>query len=136
MIYCVDGCIGKKHQEKGRLAILNFRGATFCLLMFLLFSCVFVVCRLWNAGVLFFMKCWCPNQKLVVECCFLDFLQLCEEDDVELLNGGRMRLVGKGNKYLTTTKAKHSSFLYSNSSQIHFVVWKLSGGMPKACDFH
>jgi hypothetical protein len=48
MIYCVDGCIGRKHQEKGRLVIMNFRGATFCLLMSLLFSCVFVVCKLWN----------------------------------------------------------------------------------------
>jgi hypothetical protein len=55
---------------------------------------------------------------------------------VELLNGRRMRFVWKRDKYLTTTKAKHSSFLYSNSSQIHFVVWKLLGGMPKACDFH
>jgi hypothetical protein len=25
-----------------------------------------------------------PNQKLVMEHCFLDFLWLCDEDDVEL----------------------------------------------------
>jgi hypothetical protein len=66
----------------------------------------------------------------------LDFLWLCEEDDVELLNGGKMHLMGRRDKYLTTIKAKHSSFLYSNSSQFRFVVWKLSGAMPKACDFH
>jgi hypothetical protein len=29
MIFCVDGCIGKKHQEKGHLMIMNFRGAVF-----------------------------------------------------------------------------------------------------------
>ncbi len=100
--------------------------------IFLCFCCLQVM----EFGVSFFMKCKCPNQKLVVECCFLDFLWLCEKDDVELLNGRRMRFVWKRDKYLTTTKAKHSSFLYSNSSQIHFVVWKLLGGMPKACDFH
>jgi hypothetical protein len=37
-----------------------------------------------------------PKLKLVVECCFLDFLWLCEEDDAELLNGGNMCLVGRG----------------------------------------
>jgi hypothetical protein len=46
----------------------------------------------------------------------MDFLWLCNEDDAELLNGGRMHLVGRGNKYLTTIIAKHSSF----STQIHF----------------
>jgi hypothetical protein len=25
MIYCVDGCNGKKRQERGLLAILNFK---------------------------------------------------------------------------------------------------------------
>jgi hypothetical protein len=35
-------------------------------------------------GLLFFMECWNPNQKLVVERCFLDFLWLCDKDDVEL----------------------------------------------------
>ncbi len=72
----------------------------------------------------------------MTERCFLDFRWLCEEDDVELLNGGKMRLVGKGNKYMMMTKAKHFGFLDSNSSQIRFVVWKLSKRMLKGCDFN
>jgi len=48
MIYYVDGCTSKKRQEKGQLTIMNFKRATFCFLMSLLFSCVFIVCRLWN----------------------------------------------------------------------------------------
>jgi hypothetical protein len=61
---------------------------------------------------------------------------LCEEDDAKLLNGGKMCLVGKGDKYLMTTKVKRFGFLDSNSFQFHFVVWKLSRGMLKACDFN
>jgi len=57
-------------------------------------------------GVLLFMECQCPNQKLVVECYFLKFFWLCEKDDVELLNGRKMHLVGRGDKYLMITKAK------------------------------
>jgi hypothetical protein len=48
MKYWVDGCTGRKCQEKGRLAIIHVRGATFCFLMSLLFFVIFVVCRLWN----------------------------------------------------------------------------------------
>ncbi len=47
MIYCVDGCNDRKCQERGLLAIMNFRGAAFYFLMSWLFSCVFVVCMLW-----------------------------------------------------------------------------------------
>jgi hypothetical protein len=36
----------------------------------------------------------------------LRFFLVCDEDDVELLNRRRMRLVGRGNKYLTTIKVK------------------------------
>ncbi len=75
--------------------------------------------------MLFFMECQCPNWKLVVECSFLDFLWLCDEDDVKLLNGGKVCLVGKGDKYSTMTKAKHLGLLESNSSHFHFVIWKL-----------
>ncbi len=87
-------------------------------------------------GVLFFVECWHLDQKLVAECCFLDFFWLCGEDDAKLLNGGEMCSMGKGDKYLMTTKVKHFGFLDSNSFQFHFVVWKLSRGMPKACDFN
>ncbi len=61
----------------------------------------------------------------MVECSFLDFLWFCDEDDVELLNGGRVCLVGNGDKYLTMTKAKHLGLLDSDSFQFHFVIWKL-----------
>ncbi len=71
------------------------------------------------------MECQCPNYKSVVECSFLDFLWLCDEDDVELLNGGRVCLVGKGDKYLTMTKAKHLGLLDLDSFQFHFVTWNL-----------
>jgi hypothetical protein len=37
MKYWVDGCIGKKHQERGPLAINHFRGVAFCFLMSLFF---------------------------------------------------------------------------------------------------
>jgi len=47
MIYCVDGCNDRKCQERGLLAIMNFRGAACYFLMSWLFSCVFVVCMLW-----------------------------------------------------------------------------------------
>jgi hypothetical protein len=46
----------------------------------------------------FFMECEHPNQKLVVERCFLDLFWLCDEDEVGLLNGKRMCLV-KGKIY-------------------------------------
>jgi hypothetical protein len=72
----------------------------------------------------------------VAKSCFLDFIWLCEEDDARLLNGGKMCLVGKGDKYLMMTRAKHFGFLDSNSFQFRFVVWKLSKGMLKACDFN
>jgi hypothetical protein len=72
----------------------------------------------------------------VAECCLLNFFWLCDEDDAKLLNGRNMCLVGKGDKYLMTTKVKHFGFLDSNSFQFHFVVWKLSRGMLKACDFN
>jgi hypothetical protein len=41
-------------------------------------------------GVLFvvFHKVLAPRSKVYVERCFLDFLWLCVEDNVELLNGG------------------------------------------------
>ncbi len=71
--------------------------------------------------MLIFMECWHPNQKLVVECCFLDLLWWCDEDEARLLNGGRMSLVRGRNKYLMMTKTKHSGFFI----QIHFnfVLW-------------
>ncbi len=56
-----------------------------------------------------------PKSKVGSGVLLPGFSWLCEEDDVKLLNGRRMRFVGKGDKYLMTTKAKHSSFLYSNS---------------------
>jgi hypothetical protein len=46
------------------------------------------------------------------------------------------RCVWWGKGYPMTTKVKHFGFLDSNSFQFHFVVWKLSRGMPKACDFN
>ncbi len=78
-----------------------------------------------------------PRSKLLVtERYFLNFIWLCEENDAKLLNGGKMCLVGRGDKYLMMTKAKHFGFLDSNSFQFCFVVWKLSRGMPKAYDFN
>jgi hypothetical protein len=35
------------------------------------------------------MECQHLDHKLVMECCFYDFLWLCDEDDVELLDGGQ-----------------------------------------------
>jgi hypothetical protein len=61
---------------------------------------------------------------------------LCEEDDAKLLNGRKMCLVGRGDKYPMMTKAKHFGFLDSNSSQFRCVVWKPSRRMPEACDFN
>ncbi len=55
----------------------------------------------------------------------MDFLWLCDEDDAELLNGKRVRLVGRGDKYLTMNKAKHLGLLDLDSFQFHFVIWKL-----------
>jgi hypothetical protein len=66
-------------------------------------------------GVLFFMECRRPYQKLVVECCFLDLLWLCDKDEGVLLNGGRMHLVRGKDIYLMRTKAKDFDFL----TQIH-----------------
>jgi hypothetical protein len=60
-------------------------------------------------GVSFFMECQCPDQKLVVEH-YLDFFWLCEEDDAKLLNGRRMRLVRRGENYVTTIKVYHFGF--------------------------
>jgi hypothetical protein len=40
-----------------------------------------------------------------------NLLWLCDEDEAGLLNGGKMRLVRGGDKYLTMTKVKHSGFL-------------------------
>jgi hypothetical protein len=37
MKYWVDGCTGRKRQERRQLTISHFRGAAFCFLMFLLF---------------------------------------------------------------------------------------------------
>ncbi len=54
-----------------------------------------------------------------------DFLWLYDEDDVELLNGGRVCLVGRGDKYLTMIKTKHLGLLDSDSYQFHCVIWKL-----------
>jgi hypothetical protein len=50
-----------------------------------------------------------------------NLLWLCDEDEVGLLNGGKMLLVKGGDKYLKMTKVKHSSFV----TQIHFnfVLW-------------
>jgi hypothetical protein len=75
-------------------------------------------------GLLFFMECWHPNQKLVVECCFLDFLWLCDEDDLELRT---VCQVVQRDKYQTTKKAKHSGFLDFNSSQFSDYCWEFSG---------
>ncbi len=72
--------------------------------------CYFLVLLLFVGyifGVLFFMECWHLDQKLVAQRCFLDFVWLCEEDDAKSINGGKMCLVGKGNKSLMTTKVKH-----------------------------
>jgi hypothetical protein len=72
-------------------------------------------------GVLFFVECWCPYQKLMVERCFLDLLWLCDENEARLLNGGRMHLVKGGDIYLTRITTKDFGFL----TQIHlnFVLW-------------
>jgi hypothetical protein len=40
-----------------------------------------------------------------------NLLWLCDEDEVGLLSGGKMRLVRGGDKYLTMTKVKHSGIL-------------------------
>jgi hypothetical protein len=37
---------------------------------------------------------------------------------------------------MTTTKAKHSTFLIQIHFQFHFVAWKLLGGMLEACDLN
>jgi hypothetical protein len=37
MKYWVDGCISKRRQKRGRLAIIHVRGDAFCFLMFFLF---------------------------------------------------------------------------------------------------
>ncbi len=71
--------------------------------------------------MLFFMECRCPDQKLVVECYFLDLLQLCDEDEARLLNGGRMHLVRGRDIYLTRTKAKDFGFL--TKIHLNFVLW-------------
>jgi len=42
MKYWVDGCTGKKCQERGRSVISHFRGAAFCLSMSLLFFVFFL----------------------------------------------------------------------------------------------
>ncbi len=65
----------------------------------------------------------------MAECCFLYFLWLCEEDDAKLLNGGKMCLVGKGDKYLMTTKVKHCGFW----TQIHFNFILLFGSFQEEC---
>jgi hypothetical protein len=61
--------------------------------------------------VLFFMECWPPDQKLMVECCFLDLLWLCDENDTGLLNGGRIHLVKGGDIYLMRTKGLSSQWV-------------------------
>ncbi len=52
--------------------------------IFLCFCCLQVM----EFRLLFFMECQCLDHKFVVERCFLDFFWLCDEDNVELLNGG------------------------------------------------
>jgi len=49
MIYYIDGCIGRKRQERGKLVIMNFRGIAFffkCLCYFLVFL-LFVSYGIW-----------------------------------------------------------------------------------------
>jgi hypothetical protein len=50
------GCIGKKCQERRRLAIIHVKGVAFCLLMSLLFF-VFCCLQVMKFNVLFFMEC-------------------------------------------------------------------------------
>jgi hypothetical protein len=77
---------GKKRQRKGWLVIMIFRRVAFCFLISLLFFFfgVFVVCKLWSLVCCSSWSVGHPNQKLVVECCFLDFFWLGDEDDLEL----------------------------------------------------
>ncbi len=51
----------------------------------------------------------------------MDLFWLCDEDQMGLLNGGRVRLVRGGVKHLIVIKVKDLSFL----NQIHpnFVLW-------------
>jgi hypothetical protein len=81
---------------------MNFRGVAFCFLLFFLFFSAFVVCRLWNLV---------PRSEVGGRVLLLNLLWLCDEDEAGLLNGGKMRLVRGGDKYLTMTKVKHSGFL-------------------------
>ncbi len=79
MKYWVDGCIGKKHQERGPLAINHFRGVTFCFLMSLFFVCFYCL-QVMEFGVLFFMEFQRPYQMMLVERYFLDFFCLMMRD--------------------------------------------------------
>jgi hypothetical protein len=56
MKYWVDGCIGKKCQERRRLVIIHVKGAAFFLLMSLLFF-GFCCLQVMKFNVLFFMEC-------------------------------------------------------------------------------
>jgi len=97
MKYWVDGCIGKKHQENGRLAISHFKGVAFCFLMSLFFFFfVFLLLQVMEFGVLFFMECQRPYQMLVVKRYFLDFFCLVMHDllmgEKKMFNEGRREI--------------------------------------------
>jgi hypothetical protein len=55
----------------------------------------FVVCWLWRL-VCYFSLCAGAQIKLVMECCFCEFLQLCDGNDLKLLNRGWCTWLLKG----------------------------------------
>jgi hypothetical protein len=71
--------------------------------MFLLFACYGIWCVVLHGMLV-------PGSEVGGGTLLLRFFLVCDEDDAELLNRRRMCLVGRGDKYLTTTKIKHSGF--------------------------
>jgi hypothetical protein len=62
---------------------------------------IFLCCSSWNVGAHIKSSWWS-----VVSWIFL----VHDENGAKLLNKGRMHLVGRGDKYVTMTKAKHCGF--------------------------
>jgi hypothetical protein len=66
MKYRVDGCISRTHHERGRLAIIHVRGATFCFLMSLLFF-VFLLFAGYRIWCVVFHRMLTPRSKVCGE---------------------------------------------------------------------
>ncbi len=101
MKYWVDGCASKRHQERGCLAIIHVRGASFCFLISLLFF-VFLLFAGYKIWCVVFHRMSTPRSKV----------------GGETLREKRRCLVKGGDKYVTTRKANHPGFLLQTFSSI------------------